>query len=182
MNRTTRATLALAALGLALSGCTGSSGEDPKPQATPQEKWAQSLCEALEPTTAAVSPPATDGAATPAESKKEIVKFLRTLRDRLDSQAQVLDEAGAPPEVDAAAYEKAKKSVADGSQTLQGVIKRLKKADPKNADQMQATLLQVGESLAESSSYQGPLAELSASNAELKKAFESDKTCSSIMS
>src|SRR5690606_30354873 len=129
MNRTTRATLALAALGLALSGCTGSSEEDPKAQATPQEKWAQSLCEALEPTTAEVAPPASDTTASPAESKAEIVEFLRTLRDRLDSQAKVLTDAGAPPEVDAAAYEKAKKSVAEGSQTLQGVIKRLKKAD-----------------------------------------------------
>ncbi|MTB87573.1 hypothetical protein H9L21_05540 [Aeromicrobium senzhongii] len=182
MNRTTRATLALAALGLALSGCTGSSDEDPKPQATPQEKWAQSLCEALEPTTAAISPPATDSATNTAESKKEIVEFLRTLRDRLDSQAEVLNDAGAPPEVDAATYEKAKKSVSDGSRMLQGVIVRLKKADPKNAEEMQASLLQVGESLAESSSYAGPLAELSASNAELKKAFESNETCTSIMS
>ncbi|MCL3836654.1 flagellar export chaperone FlgN [Aeromicrobium duanguangcaii] len=182
MNRTTRATLALAALGLALSGCTGSSDEDPKAQATPQDKWAQSLCEALEPTTAAISPPDTEAAATAAESKQEIVQFLRTLRDRLDAQAKVLDEAGAPPEVDAAAYEKAKKSVSDGSRTLQGVIKRLKKADPKNSEQMQTTLTQVGASLAESSSYQGPLAELSATNAELKKAFESNKTCASIMS
>lgn len=182
MNRTTRATMALAALGLALSGCTGSSEEDPEAKATPQEQWAQSLCKALEPTTAAVTPPTSDAAASPAESKKEVVEFLRTLRDRLDSQAKVLNDAGAPPEVDAAAYDQAKQSVSDGSKTLQGVIKRLKKSDPKNADQMQATLLQVGESLAESSSYQGPLAELSASDEKLKKAFESDETCVSIMS
>lgn len=180
MNRTIRVMLAGAAAGLVLGGCTGSSDEPEAAAATPQEKWAQSLCQALEPTTAPVEPPATDGSA--AESKEAIMTFLRTLRDRLEAQAQVLQDAGTPPEVDAAAYDQAKKSLDTGAQTLQGVIKNLKAASTANADQMQATLLQVSESLAESSSYEGPLAELSASDEGLKKAFEKDETCASIMS
>jgi hypothetical protein len=180
MNRTIRATLAGAAMSLVLAGCIGSS-EEPQAQATPQEKWAQSLCKALEPTTAVVEPPAAE-ASSPAESKKDIVEFLRTLRDRLNAQSKVLTDAGAPPEVDTAAYDQAKQSISAGSQTLQGVIKRLKAADPQDAGQMQETLTQVGTSLAESSSYKGPLAELSASDEGLKKAFENDATCTSIMS
>lgn len=179
MNRTIRVMLAGAAMGLVLGGCTGSS-EEPEAKATPQEKWAQSLCQALEPSTAPVEPPATDGSA--AESKEAIMTFLRTLRDRLETQAQVLQEAGTPPEVDAATYDQAKKSLDTGAQTIQGVIKNLKSASTKDADAMEATLLQVSESLAESSSYEGPLAELSASDEGLKKAFEKDETCASIMS
>lgn len=179
MNRTIRVMLAGAAMGLVLGGCTGSSDE-PEAQATPQEKWAQSLCKALEPTTAPVEPPATDGSA--AESKEAIMTFLRTLRDRLEAQAQVLQEAGTPPEVDAAAYDQAKKSLDTGAQTIQGVIKNLKSAATSDADQMQTALMSVSESLAESSSYEGPLAELSASDAGLKQAFEKDETCTSIMS
>jgi len=179
MNRTIRVVLAGAAMGLVLGGCTGSSDE-PEAKATPQEQWAQSLCKALEPTTAPVEPPTTDGSA--AESKEAIVTFLRTLRDRLQAQAQVLQNAGTPPEVDPAAYDKAKESLDTGAQTIQGVIKNLKAAATQDADQMQAALLQVSESLAEPSSYQGPLAELSASNEGLKQAFEKDATCASIMS
>lgn len=181
MNRTTRATLALAALGLALSGCTGSSEEEPKAQATPQDKWAKTLCEGLAPTTAPVEPPATAGADV-AASKKEIVTFLQTLHDRLDTQGQVLKDVGAPPEVDPAAYAKARTSLASGASTLEDVIKRFKKADPADAEQMQSSLVQVSESLAGSASYQGPLADLSASDANLKKAFESNEECVAIMS
>lgn len=185
MNRTIQALIAGAAMCVALSGCTGSdpgSGDEPAAKAkTPQEQWAHSLCEALEPTTAAVEPPATDGGDA-TESKEAIVEFLRTLRDRLETQAKVLNDAGAPPEVDQKAYVSAQKSLGTGADTLQGVIKGLKKADPKDADQMQATLMQVSSSLAESSSYKGPLAELSASDENLKKAFESDETCTAIMS
>ncbi|MFO6451079.1 MULTISPECIES: hypothetical protein [unclassified Aeromicrobium] len=182
MNRTIRVVLAGAAMGLVLGGCTGSADE-PEAQAkpaTPQEQWVQSLCKALEPTTAPVEPPATGGSA--AESQEAIVGFLRTLRDRLEAQAAVLDDAGAPPEVDPASFDQAKESLASGAKTLQGVIKNLKAASSEDADQMEATLLQVSESLAESSSYQGPLAELSASDEGLKQAFEDDKTCASIMS
>lgn len=174
--------LAGAAMGLVLGGCTGSADEPEakaKP-ATPQQQWVQSLCKALEPTTAPVEPPSTSG--TAAESQEAIVGFLRTLRDRLEAQATVLDDAGAPPEVDPASFDQAKESLASGAKTLQGVIKNLKSASSADADQMEATLLQVSESLAESSSYEGPLAELSASDEGLKKAFEDDETCASIMS
>jgi len=180
MNRTTRVMLAGAAMSVVLAGCTGSSDE-PEAKATPQEQWASSLCQAFEPTTAAVEPPATDDA-SPTESKEAITDFLRTLRDRLKAQEKVLADAGAPPEVDVTAYDNAKKALAVSANTLQGVIKNLKAADPKDAKEMQATLMQVSSSLAESSSYQGPLAELSASNADLKQAFEKDGTCKSIMS
>lgn len=178
MNRMTRAMLAAASMSLVLAGCVGSS-DDPEP--TAQDKWATSLCEGLAPTTAAIEPPSTD-AADVAETKAAILDFLRTIRERLDSQAQVLADAGAPPEVDAAAYDAAQQSLADGSATLSDVIKRLKKADPQDATQMQDSLLQVSESLAGSATYQGPLAELSASDKSLEKAFENSKECTAIMS
>lgn len=183
MNRTTRATLAVAALGLALSGCTGSTDEDPQAEtkATPQDSWAKSLCEGLAPTTAVIDPPATEGADV-AESKEAIVTFLETLQERLQSQAGVLKDVGAPPEVDPAAYKSARKSLKDGASTLDGVIDRLKQASPKDASQMEASLLQVSETLASSASYQGPLAELSASDETLKTAFENNDQCKMIMS
>lgn len=183
MNRTTRATLAFAAAALALSGCTGSTDDSPKaePEATPQDTWAQSLCEGLAPTTAAIEPPSTEGTDV-AESKKAIVGFLQTLQDRLNSQAGVLKDVGAPPDVDPAAYKKARQSLRQGSTTLKDVIGRLKEASPQDASQMQASLLQVSETLAGSASYQGPLAELSASDETLKKAFENNDQCVSIMS
>ena len=181
MNRTTRATLALAAIGLALGGCTGSSEEEPKAAATPQDEWAKSLCEALAPTTEPVSPPATDGADVVA-SKKAVAAFLQTLHDRLDAQSAVLKDVGAPPDVDPAAYKKARTSLDSGAATLEDVLKRFKKANPKDAEQMQASLMQVSETLAGSASYQGPLADLSASDANLKKAFENNQQCVSIMS
>lgn len=181
MNRTTRATLAVAALGLALTGCTGSSEDEPKAEPTAQDKWAASLCEGLAPTTAVIDPPATEGTDV-AESKQAIVTFLQTLHDRLDAQAVVLKDVGAPPEVDAAAYKSARKSLKQGATTLDDVITRLKEASPKDASQMQASLLQVSETLAGAGSYQGPLADLSASDESLKKAFESNDQCVSLMS
>ena len=170
--------LAGAAMSLVLAGCVGSSGE---PEPTAQDEWAQSLCEALAPTTAAIEPPDTEGASVK-ETKAAILQFLRTIRERLDNQAQVLADAGAPPEVEEAAFTSAQESLAQGSTTLTDVIKRLKDADPKDAGEMQANLLQVSESLAGSASYQGPLAELSASNKSLEKAFENSKECTEIMS
>lgn len=181
MNRTTRATLAVAALGLALTGCTGSTDEEPKAEPTAQDKWAKSLCEGLAPTTAVIDPPDTEGSDV-AESKQAIVAFLKTLHDRLDSQAGVLKDVGAPPEVDPAGYKKARKSLKQGATTLDGVIDRLEQASPKDASQMEASLMQVSETLASSASYQGPLAELSASDDRLKKAFEANDQCVSLMS
>ncbi len=178
MNRMTRAMLAAASMSLVLAGCVGSS-DDPEP--TAQDKWAAALCESLEPTTAEIQPPATTDDDVDA-TKTAILEFLRTIRERLDNQAQVLADAGAPPEVDVAGYDKAKKSLADGSATLTDVIQRFKEADPKDATDMQASLLQVSESLAGSASYQGPLAELSASDTALEKAFENSKKCTELMS
>lgn len=180
MNRTIRVILTGAAMTLVLGGCSGATQQHDPKTATPQQQWARSLCQALEPTTVPVEPPATGGSA--AESHEAIVTFLRTLRDRLEAQAAVLEDAGVPPEVDPATFERAQESLDSGARTLRDVIWDLQSADSADAGQMEAALRQVSESLAESSSYDGPLAELSAGDEGLKKAFENDKTCVSIMS
>jgi len=183
MNRTTRMLVAgVAAAVLALGGCTGSSDEpEPSTQATAQDEWAHALCEALRPTTAEVQTPSGE-AQDPAEAKQEIVTFLQTLRDRLREQGKVLADAGAPPEVGAESYESAKEALDTSAATLTSIIKRFKKADASSAEQMEASLMQLSESLAGPSSYQGPLADLSEGDPALKKAFENSDTCVALMS
>jgi len=214
MNRTTRATLALAALGLTLSGCVGGTddesesgaaaeatasqasadtkGSDSAPdqgegkgsgkkEATPQDAWAKELCEGLAPTAKAIDPPSTTGGDV-AESKKQVLTFLQTLHDRLEEQNQVLKDAGAPPKIDGATYKQARTSLKSGTATLDRVIKRFEKANPKDASQMQDSLVAVGEALSSSASYPGPLAELSASEPKLKQAFANNEQCVAIMS
>lgn len=204
MNRTTRATLALAALGLTLGGCVGGTDDESqdgtaapeatsaqttdaqkatakKGKATPQDAWAKDLCQGLAPTAEAIDPPATAGDDV-AESKKQVLAFLTTLQERLQQQGKVLKEAGAPPKIDAAAYKEARTSLTSGATTLEGVINRFEKADPKDAAQMQDSLVAVGEALSSSASYPGPLAELSAKDPQLKQAFANNEQCVAIMS
>ncbi|HPU12159.1 MAG TPA: hypothetical protein PLQ19_00010 [Aeromicrobium sp.] len=182
MTRKVSAALATVALtaGLTLSGC---GGGDSKPDASAQEKWVASLCKNLAATTAEVEPPATAGSSA-AEVSASISGFLDELGSRLDEQQKILADAGTPPGASAEAkqgYAKAQESLETAANTLDGIATRFKKAKASSQDQLQKAILELGEDLADPATYQGPLIELSASDAGLKKAIESSKECAPIL-
>ncbi len=174
---TTRAMLATVALAMTLG--LAACGSD-TPQPTAQEKWASSLCKNLTATTEGLQAPSTDGVPED-EVKAVIVDFLTEMQTRLDTQQQVLADAGAPPEAKAEAYDKAKASLDQASKTLDRITMRFSDSTGKSAEQRQAAMLELSESLTDPATYQGPLVELMNNDEGLRTTIEKTSQCDAIL-
>lgn len=150
-----------------------------QPDATPSEKWVATTCDKLEAGMKALQPPNVNGT-TPEDTKKSLVTFFTQLADQLGNQKTILEEVGPPPGKNAKAeFEDALEELDKVKGKLDGVVSRVERSDATTKKDVDALVVDLGESLKVMADYDGPIAQLAKTNA-LRDELAAEPGCGSL--
>ncbi len=127
----------------------------------------------------ALQPPNVNGT-SPEDTKKSLVTFFTQLADQLGNQKTILEQVGPPPGKNAKGeFEDALDKLDEVKGKLDRVVARVEKSDASTKKQVDALVLDLGESLKVMADYDGPIAQLAKSNA-LRDELSAEPGCGSL--
>jgi len=172
MNRAALAGLTLT-LGLAAGCGSDSSGDQVNGQAI---AWAEQVCQTVQVGGQRLSEPPQVDPTNPQLAKDSLVGYLGVLLEALDSVAQGISRAGAPPVADGqSAVDKAMEALGKNRTAIGDARTKLQQA-PSDPVSFQQVLTDVGTQLGQLGSAEGPTKDLR-SNPALNEAFTQAPTC-----
>lgn len=200
MNNKSTRILAVAAL-CAVTGLSACGGDDEKPttptaavteaatpqpkspadepDASPTEEWVRTTCDSLEEGMKALQPPNVNGT-SPEDTKRSLVTFFTQLADQLGNQKKILEQVGPPPGPNAKReFEDALDKLDEVKGKLDRVVERVERSDASTKKDVDALVVDLGDSLKVMADYDGPIAQLAKTKA-LREALSAEPGCGSL--
>ena len=189
-----RSVVAVAALVLALAGCSDDTpgAPAPGPSATTTTTtteaggdavaWAEQVCASVGPEVAKLSAGPDIDPSNPQAAKEGLVTYLDTLISAIDRMIGGVRDAGAPPVQDGqVAADRAVSTLEQAKTSVTAARDELAAADVSDPAAFQAAFTKVGEDLQKLSELENPMKGLRG-NEELDKAFEQAPACKKLSS
>lgn len=150
-----------------------------KPDASPTEEWVRETCDSLEAGMKELQPPDVSGT-SPEDTKRSLVTFFTQLAGQLGNQKTILNEVGPPPGPNAKReFEEAIDKLDEVKGKLDAVVERVERSDASTKKEVDALVVDLGESLKVMASYDGPIAQLAKTKA-LRDALSAEPGCGSL--
>lgn len=163
------------ALALSSAACGSSNSANPGPD--PAVTWSEQVCKTVQAGGDKLSKVPQVDPSSPQKAKDSLLSYLGVLSDALQSVADGIKAAGAPPVADGqATVDKVIANIADAKQSVESARTKLQQAQVTDTASFQQTLGEIGAGMQKFQGAVGPTKDLRA-NGALNEAFGKAPTC-----
>jgi hypothetical protein len=154
------------------------SAKDKKELASPNGKWATSVCNGLVKGTLELQPPNVDPA-NPASTRTSLISFFKQVGDQLEGQVKVLKDAGKPPTgIDT--YKSSIRRLEKIKRSVRELGENVEESNATSEADITAVVAGLGKQMNALSSYGGPVVDLS-KNKDLAKVLSAEPACAKFL-